>query len=151
MSFWKNVRDDSTREAILNRIRSLNPDSPRQWGKMTAPQMIAHLSDQMRHTMGDVPVTTKPGALRLAPVRFLAIYVLAWPKGRVQGPPEAFVTKPGSWEADIAGLVRIVERFAEQDESAQWPDHILFGHMTGRDWGVFIHKHFDHHLRQFGV
>lgn len=151
MALWKTVRDDLTRDTIASRIRNLKPDSPRQWGRMTAPQMIAHLSDQMRHTLGDVPVKSRPGPLRWPPIRFALIYLVPWPQGRVQGPPEAFVTPPGSWEADIAGLLGMLQRFADRDAEADWPDHILFGRMTGSDWGVFIHKHFDHHLRQFDV
>ena len=29
--------------------------------------------------------------------------------------------------------------------------HGFFGKMTGAEWGVTQFKHFDHHLRQFGV
>ena len=29
--------------------------------------------------------------------------------------------------------------------------HPAFGPMSRDDWGVLIHKHADHHLRQFGV
>jgi hypothetical protein len=117
---------------------------------MSAPQMIAHLTDQMHHCLGDIPVAPRPGKLRLAPVRYAAIYLLPWPKGRIKGPPEAFVTQPSSWESDVAALESLLERFAVRDEERSWPEHALFGHMSGRDWGVFVYKHFDHHLRQFG-
>lgn len=77
--------------------------------------------------------------------------MIPWPKGRIQGPPEAFTTQPTSWDSDVAELLALVERFAERGAEADWPDHGLFGRMTGRDWGVFVHKHFDYHLRQFGA
>ncbi len=72
-------------------------------------------------------------------------------QGRIKGPPEAFTTKPKSWEKDVGELETLLARFAARDPRESWPDHALFGHMTGRDWGVFVHKHFDHHLRQFGA
>ena len=143
--------DDSCREGILARLRRLRPEAPRRWGRMSAAQMIAHLSDQMRHALGDCPVAARPGPLRFPIVRYASIYVLPWPRGRIKGPPEAFTTRPTSWESDVGGLVTLLQRFAARGPAGRWPDHALFGHMRGPDWGVFVHKHFDHHLRQFGV
>jgi hypothetical protein len=118
---------------------------------MNAPQMIAHLSDQMRHTLGDATAEAQPGVLRNPLVRYVVIYWLPWPKGRITGPPDAFVTRPTIWEADIATLITLVDRFVALRSERTWPDHAMLGAMTGRDWGAFCYKHFDHHLRQFGV
>jgi hypothetical protein len=143
--------DDDRRREIVERLGRLGPDTPRRWGRMTAPRMIAHLTDQMTHTLGDVPVAPVRGPLRWPGMRYLAIYWIPWPRGRLHGPPEAYVTEPAKWLVDLAALVELVERFARRDPEEEWPDHALFGAMTGEDWGVFCHKHFDHHLRQFGV
>lgn len=113
--------------------------------------MVAHLTDQMHHCLGDYPCTPVRSVLRLAPVRYLCIYWITWPKGRIQGPPDAFLRAPTSWEADLSGLRELVERFGARDPRGKWPEHALFGPMTGRDWGVFCHKHLDHHLSQFGA
>jgi len=104
----------------------------------------------MRHALGDVTPAPVAGPLRLPLARWLAIYWIPWPRGRIQGPPDAFVTPPAEWGRDVDTLVGFVERFAARDAEARWPDHALFGRMSGRDWGTFCHKHFDHHLRQFG-
>lgn len=151
MPFWRSVFDDSCRRRLAARLESLRPDSPRRWGRMNARQMVAHLSDQMRHALGDSPVQARPGPLRWNLVRWLTIYLVPWPKGRIQGPPEAFATPPKDWHKDVAGLLKLLERFAARGPQADWPDHALLGPMSGRDWGVFVHKHFDHHLRQFGA
>lgn len=113
--------------------------------------MVVHLTDQMGHTLGDHPVAPRPGPLRWAPLRWLTIYWIPWPKGRVQGPPEAYVTQPEDWIADVERLIGQVERFGRRDPEADWPDHFMFGKMRGKDWGAFCTKHLDHHLRQFGV
>jgi hypothetical protein len=143
--------DPPTRAALLARLRRLTPDAPRRWGRMDAPRMVAHLSDQMRHTLGDTLCRPVPSLLRFAPLRHAAIHWIPWPRGRVQGPPDAFVTPPADWAADLEALVALVERVGARDPAGPWPAHALFGPMTGRDWGVFCHKHVDHHLRQFGV
>ena len=142
--------DPTTRESLVRRIRALTPDTPRAWGRMTAPEMIAHLTDQMSHTLGDVSTTPIRDFRRWPGIKYLAIHVVPWPKGRVVGPPEAFVTKPADWTNDVNNLVALVERFGALDPNGRWALHAIFGDMTGRDWGVFCHKHFDHHLRQFG-
>jgi len=151
MKLWRTFFNDSDRQQIIGRIRGLRADASPRWGKMNAPRMVAHLTDQMYHCLGDVPVQQQPGFLSLSPVRYLSIYVVPWPRGRVQGPPEAYVTKPVSWEKDVQSLVQLVERFALQDAGAEWPNHALMGRMTGYDWGVFCYKHFNHHLKQFGA
>ncbi len=143
--------DKTTHAAVIDRIRRLRPDAPRRWGRMTAPEMIVHLSDQMRHTLGEATAQGRPGALRNPLVRHLVIYWLPWPKGKVKGPPEAFITKPTNWENDVSTLIDLVERFVARGKSGEWPEHALFGRMTGKRWGVFCHKHFNHHLSQFGV
>jgi hypothetical protein len=148
---WRSMFDETCRQKMIGRLRSLTPDSPRRWGRMTAPQMIAHLTDQMRHALEDAPVQPRSGPLRLSPVRWASIYLVPWPKGRIQGPSEAFVTQPASWPSDVAALETLLERFVARGPDSPWPEHALMGRMSGRDWGVFVHKHFDHHFRQFGA
>lgn len=143
--------DTAVHAAVLKRINQLRPDANRRWGRMSAPQMIAHLSDQMRHTLGDAGCAAQPGLLRNSLVRYLAIYWVPWPKGRIKGPPEAFVTQPTDWDADIQTLLKLLDRFVARGAKGVWPEHPLMGRMTGKDWGVFCHKHFNHHLSQFGV
>jgi hypothetical protein len=138
------------RAEIVRRIHGLTADSPRLWGRMTAPRMVAHLRDQMSHCLGDRPCAPVRTILRWAPFRYASIYWIPWPKGRAKGPPDAFVTPPGAWDADVADLLDLVARFGARDPGGAWPDHGLFGRMRGMDWGYFCYKHFDHHLRQFG-
>ncbi|HSR49301.1 MAG TPA: DUF1569 domain-containing protein [Acidobacteriota bacterium] len=146
----KTFFDPTHRVEIVSRLGRLTPETPRRWGTMNAPRMVAHLRDQMAHCLGDQTPTPVPGILRWSLLRHASIYWIPWPKGRLKGPPDAFVTPPGDWSADIEDLIASVNRFACRDIDGSWPDHALFGPMTGRDWGYFCFKHFDHHLRQFG-
>lgn len=113
--------------------------------------MIAHLCDQMRHALGDAPTAPRPGPLRLPIVKHLMMYWAPWPRGRIKGPREAFVTQPTSWEADMTTLRTLIDRFVADEGRDAWPPHAFFGSMTRRSWGYFTHRHIDHHLRQFGV
>mgnify|MGYP000909769133 CR=1 FL=1 len=145
----KSMANKADREELIARLKRIEPDTRPAWGRMSAPQMIVHLIDQMHHPLGDA--TAKPiiSPMRLPGIRYLAIYVIPWPKGRAQGPPEAFVTKPTEWSADLSELLGLVDRFVAKDVNGPWPLHAIFGKLSGKDWGVFCYKHFDHHIRQF--
>ncbi len=147
----RTILDPDCREKLLHRFRHLRPEAPPRWGRMSASQMLVHLTDQMRHTLGDVSVAPRRGPMRWPIVKQAVLYWLPWPRGRVNGPPEAFVTHPTTWEADLMAFEKLIGRFVGQHERTQWPAHALFGAMSRRAWGIFCHRHFDHHLRQFGA
>ncbi len=146
----KSMFDGECRRQALSRLKRVDPERRPRWGRMTAQQMVVHLSQQMRHALGDEPVARRKSVLGWPIVRSASIYWLPWPKGRIQAPPEALAGRPTTWEADVAGLEALVERFASRDGQGEWPDHALFGPMSRKDWGVFCYRHFDYHLRQFG-
>jgi hypothetical protein len=41
------------RDALLQRLRGLSPSAKAQWGKMDAPQMLAHLNVAFHAALGD--------------------------------------------------------------------------------------------------
>ena len=71
-----------------------------------------------------------------------ALYWLPWPKGRIQGPPEVFVTTPTDWDADIATVQALVSRFAARGPGGAWPEHSHLGRLNGGQWGVFCYPSF---------
>jgi Protein of unknown function (DUF1569) len=145
--------ENECRTELLARLERLDPEHPPQWGRLSAPQMVTHLGDQMRLTLGDVPWSPvrKRCPWRYPGIKQATLYVLPWPKGGIQGPEEAFVTQPGDWSMDVAALEELVARFVARSPSGTWPAHPFFGPLSGRQWGVFCFRHFDHHLSQFGV
>ena len=145
-ALWQN----DAREEILGRIRSLPADRTPRWGRMNAPQMIAHVSDQLRMALGDVSARRGAGMTSVWPMNYLMIYVVPWPKG-AKGPFEAFTTKPSAWDSDRESLVALIDRFCDKKQQVQWPEHPLFGKLSGKDWASLSYKHFCHHLRQFGA
>lgn len=145
------VLDTDTRRQLLARLRRLTPDTPARWGRMSAPRMVAHLGDQMRATLGDIQVAPRSRWMSLPLIKPLLLEWLPWPRGRVKGPPEAFQTPPGPLRADLDTLEQLVDRFVTDRERTAWPEHCFFGPMSREAWGRFCFRHFDHHLRQFGV
>ena len=143
--------DSEVRETFRRRIQNLQPEAQRHWGRMNARQMVCHLGDQLRVTLGDIPTKGVASPLRYPVIKHLVIDVLPWPKGRIIGPPEAFTTTPADWQRDIATLLELLERFADEQNRKDWPPHPMFGPMSGPLWSRLTCRHFDHHLKQFGA
>jgi hypothetical protein len=141
---------------VLRRLRGLKADSARRWGRMSAPQMVCHLSDSFRCVIGLRPVSdasTLPGR---TVVKWIALYLpLPWPGGRIRTRPEidALIggTKPADFAADVADLEGLVELVTSRPRRFEWCSHPIFGRMTERDWMRWGYLHMDHHLRQFGA
>jgi len=135
---------------IVARIRALTPDTRARWGRMNASRMLAHISDQIRMALGDIAARRGSGFLSVPPINRLMIYVVPWPKG-ARGPQEAFTTAPESWGSDLQQLLVLVDRLREKRHHQLWPEHPMFGKLSGDDWAALSYKHLNHHLTQFGV
>ena len=146
----KTIFDETARSELLQRFKQVAPDRRPQWGGLTAPKMLAHVGDQLRMALGDIPPSQPKGFLGTRVGSWLAIYVMRWPHG-FRGPHEAFTTAPATWDRDLEELGTLMQRFGESDVKAAWPQHPLFGKLTGKDWGALSYKHLDHHLRQFAA
>jgi hypothetical protein len=138
-------------DVMLARLDRLSPAQLPRWGRMTASRMVCHVSDALRHALGELDVRPVRSPLQHRPVNWLVIHLLPWPRGRAKSPPEFLAREPASWEADVAALRELVQRFASRGPDAPWRVSPVFGRISGRDWGVLAYRHLDHHFRQFGV
>jgi hypothetical protein len=147
------AREVDTRE-IVRRIQAVRPDDQRRWGRMSAHQMVCHLSDACRMATGDVPVRDIAVPVPRAAMRWLALYMpLRWRSGHVTVPEidqEIDGTCPGDFAADVAALISGIQTLAAR-RGVTWPRHPVFGHMSEGQWLRWGYLHTDHHLRQFGV
>lgn len=151
----KSLSNQQDRDYLRNRLERLAPDSPRRWGKMSAHQMICHLTDSFKAGTGDKAVSATGNLFHRSVLKWLALYVpVAWPHGvptRPEMSQELGGTKPVEFEKDRRELIEIIERFSRPQRDFDWHPHPLFGLMADRDWFRWGYLHVDHHLRQFGV
>jgi hypothetical protein len=138
---------------LRERIQRLNAEAKPRWGRLTASGAVCHVADAFRVPLGDIEAAPRGGFLSLAPVRFLLVHVLPWPRGKVETAPEYLSTPGVNWDADVQALVAVLHRFVERGKgpSPGWATHPAFGDLPNREWGWLLYKHTDHHLRQFGV
>ena len=148
------------RREIAQRLQKIQPSSARLWGRMTAPQMICHLADSFRVTMGLKPWSTERISVTPIPlpdwfVKWVALELpMKWPKGTPTRPevePGKEGTPPGDFAADRNDVLALLERFTRQPRDFQWQAHPIFGPMTEAEWMRWGYLHMDHHLRQFGA
>ena len=147
----KTVFDPASRQQILERLSRLRADSKARFGKFTPNAMVCHLEDSLRVATGQVPARAKKTFMGNPLVRRLIIYYVPWPKGKAQTVPEMLATQPTEFEKDKNQLATTLRKAADRGASGQWAVHPAFGAISGRDYGVLIYRHFDHHLKQFGV
>jgi uncharacterized protein DUF1569 len=144
------------RAEILHRLREVRPGSVRRWGRMSAHQMVCHLGDAFRMSMGRKPVSHATSLLQRTIVKWIALYLpVRWPGGRLVTRPEIDQevggTRPGDFVADIAELEALVELITAPTRSFDWHLHPIFGRMSDAAWLRWGYLHMDHHLRQFGA
>ncbi|MDP9204545.1 MAG: DinB family protein [Gemmatimonadota bacterium] len=146
----KSLSSARARQELVDRLERLTPDAIPLWGRMTAPQMLAHLADWMLMAKGELNTAAKKRVLRIPPLKQLVIYWLPFPKG-VPTAPELISRKPSEWAIERATVRQHIQWFEDLDAKAVWPEHPAFGRMTPRAWCVLGYRHTDHHLRQFGI
>lgn len=146
-SLW----EDGARAKLLDRLGRLTPDARPRWGRMTAPQMLTHVNDQLRMSMGELPTVSARLPVRYPPLKQLVAYVLPWPKGLPTSPELLARIDRSSWPTEVATFGTLLHRFATRPAGAAWPEHPAFGRLSRRGWGTLAYRHTDHHFRQFGA
>lgn len=151
----KTLANPRDREEIVTRLAAIDRGSQRRWGRMTAHQMICHVTDAFRMSVGELQVSRATRMLPRPILRFAALWVhTPWPHGfpaRPELDQQRGGTSPEVFERDLAKLHCIIERFAAQPPTFIWPEHPDFGRMNRTTWMRCGYLHMDHHLRQFGA
>lgn len=140
---------------ILRRLGDVRLECVRRWGRMSAHQMVCHLSDSLRMGTGHKPVSHATSLLHRTIVKWIVLYLpLPWPAGILTRPEidqELAGTRPADFAADVAQLEALLELVTAQTRSFEWQLHPIFGRMSDAAWLRWGYLHMDHHLRQFGA
>jgi hypothetical protein len=149
----KNLFDAARVEEVKQRIGRLRPDSERQWGKMNAPQALAHCSRGFELATGDLrPPRVLIGRI-LGPIIKPKVFANDEPLRRNSPTVKGLVIHDDRDLAEErARLFGVIDRFvAAGPKGCTTHPHSFFGPLTPEEWAILMYKHLDHHLRQFGV
>jgi hypothetical protein len=151
----KSLLDRKCHDELRSRIGKVRADSPRLWGKMTAPQMICHLNDAFLGVMGEMQIEVPRGFSIWPVLKYAALYSPSkWPQG-VPTRPEIDQlggggTPPAEFELDVRRLLDSMDRFSRRPRDFEFRPHPMFKVMSEGQWMRWGYLHVDHHLRQFG-
>ncbi len=151
----KSLSRPDCKQELLTRLARIRPDTPRQWGSMTSPQMVCHLSDCFLAVMGEKEIEIPSGFTFMSLIKPLALYMpMKWPHGVATRPELDQLagrgTPPAQFTSDMAFLQAAIDRFTVTPRTWQLRPHPMFKKMSERDWMRWGYLHTDHHLRQFG-
>jgi hypothetical protein len=153
----RSLRNLKDKQELLQRLPLVRPTSEHLWGKMSAHQMICHLTDGYRLYLGEIPADPVPmPAISKAMIRTFALYApVPWPRGKVPTHPaidqvDGTGTSPVEFAKDVTGLRETLDRFTQIPQSYRWM-HPGLGLMSYSQVLRLGYLHADHHLRQFGA
>ncbi len=137
---------------IIKRIHQLTPQSKANWGKMSVAQMLHHCKLALGAATGEVKLNSSFFIRLIQP--FIKKMVLS-NKPYKPGLPTAkeFIIKNDKdFEVEKKQLIQRINKFISNGEKVvDGLRHPAFGKLSSYEWGYSQWKHFDHHLRQFGV
>ena len=138
-------------DEIVRRLSALPPDRAPLWGKMSAADLVPHLTISMLYSMGRRG--PRPFVGNWFTRRALAPLVLrGWVPllKNVQlgpaAPPESAHYSLHDLQAVLAEYLSAVETGALQPEP-----HQIFGDIGVDGWASMHAQHFEHHFKQFGL
>ena len=148
-----NIYSQAGSQTLINRINQLTPTTAAHWGKMNVAQMLAHCNVSFEMGHNDNFKKSSP---------FLRFILKNLVKGGLVNEkplkknsstaPEMVIKTDKDFAKEKQMLVNYLNKTVELGENHfNGKDHPGFGVMTSAEWNVFLGKHLDHHLTQFGV
>jgi hypothetical protein len=148
----KTIFDKDTHTELCERLGKLTPTTERQWGKMSASQMMEHAARAMEMATCDEPMQ-QAFLGKLIGWAFKGGFIgdKPMPKNAPTGPDFIIKDEP-DFEATRTRLREVMDKLHSLGEAGtDGKVHRFFGRLSGKQWGETQYKHVDHHFRQFGV
>lgn len=139
---------------VITRLNSLNASSERQWGKMSASQMLAHCN--VAYEMVYEPdLHPKPKGLTKVLLKLFVKRVVVSDKGykpNTRTGPQFIVSSEKEFEKEKTRFIAYLNKTLElgEDHFNGKESHSL-GPLTSTEWNNSFSKHINHHLKQFGA
>lgn len=144
--------DQEAYEQIVQRLSNLTASSERQWGKMTAAQMLTHCKEAYKVPLSSKQFKQKFLGVLIAWMFKKSLYNDTPYKQNLPTAPNFIVKDDRDFEKEKGEMLSITKAFHERGAAGIGDKvHPMFGKFTAEQWGKSMWKHLDHHLRQFGV
>lgn len=149
----RTIFNEINRDELIERIKTLNQNSSRQWGKMNIYQMLKHCSIWEEWIQGTHQKVYKQELLGLIFGKLALKSMIKDEKPFKRNVPTSaqfHVKEPdGDLEAGKKKWISMIEGYEHYSNPGFI--HDFFGKMTKEQIGILAYKHSDHHLRQFNT
>ncbi len=147
------VFDRSVTNDLVARYAMITPNSKKRWGKMNAGKMLKHVANNAAMEFGDIHLSRRFIGRIIG--RMVVNQIVKDDKPNpINQPthPKMKVSGHVNFDKEKERVLHFVARLSTIDSSHfENKVHPFFGKMKAKEWSIWIYKHLDHHLRQFGV
>lgn len=147
-----NIFNHEIADDMIKRINHLSEDTAPQWGKMNAPQMLAHCNVSYEMTYENKH--PKPnGFMKLILKLLVKNKVVSETPYKKSNPtaPAFLIKDEKDFEAEknrLIGYIQKTQQLGEREFDGKVS--LSFGPLKAIEWNNMFYKHLDHHLTQFG-
>lgn len=147
------IYDHAYLQQTQERLNKLTAETPAQWGKMNAGQMLAHLNVSYKEAL--VPEANKNGFLmNFMMKKFIKPVVVGNKpyKKNSRTAPSFVITNERDFEKEKAELLKNIAHVINEGE-AKFEGRMSpnFGALTAQEWNTLFDKHMQHHFEQFAI
>ncbi|GAC1382034.1 MAG: hypothetical protein NVSMB45_07710 [Ginsengibacter sp.] len=137
---------------LVARLNKLTPESKAKWGKMNVSQMLAHLQQPLKLTLGEKKLKRSLVGFLFGKMAKKKMLGEAGFSKNLPTVPSFIIKVPRNFEQERTTTIEYLTRLTSGGPDVLTREaHPFFGKMTENDWDKLNWKHIDHHLRQFGV
>lgn len=148
-----NIFNATVANTLTERLQRLSEKSQPQWGKMNAPQVLAHLN--VMFELGLEQKHQRPNAfIRFMLKTFVKKKIIndVPYKQNSMTAPEMVITRQPDFQLEKNRVLNYLTTVGQKGEKFfEQREHPSFGQLTAAQWSNLFYKHIDHHLKQFGV
>lgn len=139
--------NQTTRDEIIKRVRSLNENSTAQWGKMNVYQMLKHCALWEEMFLGKKQYRQSFLGRLFGKIALKGMMKDEPIKPNLPTVPSFKITGNGDVSAAKTEWIKLIEEHSLRTPSGFV--HPFFGKLTAEQAGFIAYKHCDHHLKQF--
>jgi hypothetical protein len=147
------IYEEKTIDTLLRRLDNIKFDSKPKWGKMNAPQMLAHLN--VAYDLAFGKVSSNNSFIKKFLLKLIVKRIVTNEKPYKQNSPTApifLVSSEQDFSQEKTNLTNNIKLVLSKGPVYfDGKDSDSFGPLTAIEWNNMFYKHLDHHFKQFGV
>ena len=149
MAFFTEAKQDEFR----NRVLRVTPANPRQWGTMSASQMLHHLNLACGSSLGFYTLPEESYFVSRTIFRWILVDWFPEQPVGLRLPKGFKIPHAAEFDFDFEKqqLLKIVNAAWHARAPDDWGPHPMFGKIAVPEWGKLLQIHIDYHLKQFAA